>query len=84
MIRGSDSWTVCYAPNTRTLDVPNMALLAHFYNHGPELVETLKRLLNNTPDAGFVKTTPQFLTAYTSALDQARAVLSEASTVQMP
>jgi hypothetical protein len=52
----------------------NAALLAHFYNLGPELVAVVSEMLDRN------KTLPQ---RYVT-LKQARAILTKASTVQMP
>lgn len=67
----------------------NAALLAHFYNHGPELVEALRAclgMLNNTHYADHHPQCPHPDSPCLCVDELAgfRSLLAKASTVQMP
>lgn len=67
----------------------NAALLAHFYNHGPELVQALARLVNEAAEANRLQhagleVSPEVWSDLYQSEQAARSLLSKASTVQMP
>lgn len=80
----------CFQRGTETPD-PNVnaALLAHFYNHGPELVDALARLVNEAAEANRlqhagIEVPPEVWSDLYQSEQAARSLLSKASTVQMP
>lgn len=77
MIRSTEHWTVVSTPDCQANDNVNIALLAHFYNLGPELVGMLEELRDSIESN-------QGPLVRNDLADRATALLSKASTVQMP